>query len=47
MSKKLFPSMNTLKSLIWYSVFKYFEKDILSSSFSNDKTNKINLNCWF
>ena len=39
--KKLFPSINTLKSFISTFGVKYVEKDVLSSSFSNDMTNNL------
>ena len=55
LSKKLFPSNNTLKSFTSTLGTKYFEKEVLSSSFSNDETNNLlplvdvgtinNLNC--
>ena len=35
--KKIFPSINTLKFFISTVVVKYFEKEILSFSFSNYK----------
>ena len=40
-SKKIFPSTNTLKSFISTFGTQYFEKDVLSSSFLNDKTNNL------
>ena len=41
MSKKLFPSINTLKFFISTLGVKYFVKEVLSFSSANDKTNNL------